>query len=190
MPRISAGSVREHRERRREQIVAAAEDLLAQHGIAALTAGAVAGRAGIARNSLYRYFDTMDDLVELVVTREFPAWRDAVREAVDSQTDPQERAAAYVRANVHQAALGSHGWRSSLSRDALSPTARQRIKDLHHGLAQILDEIVRELDTDQPDLLVAVLQSMVDACIRRIDAGDPPDEVTAFADSACRRLLG
>lgn len=189
MPKIDGASVREHRERRREQIVTAAERLLAEQGVGALTAGAVASRAGIARNSLYRYFDSMDDLVELVVTDEFPSWCSAVRSAVDAAANPNEAAVAYVRANIDQAARGSHGWRSSLARDALSPGARSRIKALHEDLSQILADVVADLDSEHPDLVVAVLQSLVDACIRRIDAGDPATDVLLYADAACRRLL-
>lgn len=189
MPKIEGASVREHRERRHDQIVAAAEGLLAEQGVEALTAGAVARRAGIARNSLYRYFGSMDDLVELVVTSEFPRWQAAVRSAVSAETDPRERAVAYVKSNIDQAARGSHGARSSLSRIALSTGARSRIKVLHDELTQILTDIVGDLEPERPGLVVAVLQSLVDACILRIDTGDDAADVLDYADAACRRLL-
>ncbi|MFI1565398.1 hypothetical protein ACH4ZX_20490 [Streptomyces sp. NPDC020490] len=50
---------------------------------------------------------------ELVVTREFPAWIEAVERAVAAEATPEEQAVAYVRANLEQAARGAHGWRAS-----------------------------------------------------------------------------
>ncbi|MGQ4355833.1 TetR/AcrR family transcriptional regulator [Streptomyces drozdowiczii] len=189
MPKIEAGSVREHRAQRLAQLIDAAEELLEEGGTDALTAGAVAARAGIARNSIYRYFDSIDDLLELVVTREFPAWIDAVEQAIAAEITPDAQAAAYVRANLEQAARGTHGWRAALSRGSLSPSARKRVKDLHISLHEALARVVRELGQPQPELTVAVLQAVVDACIRRIDQGDDLTTVSDFAAGATRRLL-
>lgn len=189
MPKIEAGSVREHRAQRLAQLIDAAEEILEEGGAEALTAGAVAARAGIARNSIYRYFNSIDDLLELVVTREFPAWIDAVEQAIAAETTPAAQVAAYVRANLEQAARGTHGWLSALSRDALSPSARERVRNLHVSLHEALARVVRELGQPQPELIVAVVQAVVDACIRRIDEGDDLTTVSDFAAGAMRRLL-
>lgn len=189
MPKIEAGSVREHRAQRLAQLIDATEAILDEGGVEALTAGAVAARAGIARNSIYRYFDSIEDLLELVVTREFPAWIDAVEQAIAAETTPEEQAAAYVRTNLDLAARGTHRWRAALSRGSLSPSARERVRSLHTSLHDALDRVVRELGHPQPALTVAVLQAVVDACIRRIDQGDELTTVSDFAAEATRRLL-
>lgn len=189
MPKIEAGSVREHRAQRLAKLIDAAEAILNEGGVEKLTAGAVAARAGIARNSIYRYFDSIEDLLELVVTREFPAWIDAVERAIAAETTPEEKAAAYVRANIEQAARGTHGWRASLSRTSLSPSTRERVRNLHTSLHKALAEVVGELGRPQPELTVAVLQAVVDGCIRRIDQGDEPATVADFAAGATHRLL-
>ncbi|MEU4088401.1 TetR/AcrR family transcriptional regulator [Streptomyces aureus] len=189
MPKIEAGSVREHRAQRLTRLIDAAEALLSEGGVESLTAGAVAARAGIARNSIYRYFDSIEDLLELVVTREFPAWIDAVAQAVAAAATPEEKAVAYVRANLEQAARGTHGWRASLSRTSLSPSTRERVRALHTTLHEALAQVVRELGHPQPELTVAVLQAVVDGCIRRIDQGDALTTVSDFAAGATRRLL-
>jgi AcrR family transcriptional regulator len=189
MPKIEAGSVREHRAQRLNRLVDAAEAIVAEEGIEALTASAVAARAGIARNSIYRYFDSIDDLLELIVTREFPVWIDAVAGAVDAEPDPSARAVAYVRANLEQAARGTHGWRASLSRGSLSSSARERVRELHTSLHAILGRVIEELGVEKPELTVAVIQAVVDACIRRIDDEDDLAEVLPFASQATERLL-
>lgn len=188
MPKIEATNVREHRALRLAQLIDAAEAILSEEGVEALTAGAVAARAGIARNSIYRYFRSIDELLELIVTREFPAWIEAVERAVAAEPAADDKVAAYVRANLEQAP-GTHGWRANLSRTSLSPAARRRVGEWHTSLQEALVPAVRDLGHEQPDLAVAALQSLVDACIRRIDLGDNPEHVTGFAVSAARRLL-
>ncbi|RYF30023.1 MAG: TetR/AcrR family transcriptional regulator [Comamonadaceae bacterium] len=189
MPRIEAATVAEQRAKRYDELITAAEEILAQNGLDALTAGAVAKRVGIARNSLYRYFASIDDLVELVVTREFPSWAHAVRTAVDEETTPSDRIAAYVRSNVQQAASSTHGWRSALSKTSLSEQARKRVRDMHIELNDIARRVLVDLHPEQIDLQLAIVQALVDACIRRIDLGDDPDEVLSYAVAATRRLI-
>lgn len=189
MPRIEAATVAEQRAKRYDELITAAEEILAQNGLDALTAGAVAKRAGIARNSLYRYFASIDDLVELVVTREFPSWAHAVRTAVDAEKTPSARIAAYVRSNVQQAASSSHGWRSALSKTSLSEQARKRVRDMHVELSDIARRALVDLHPEQIDLQLAIVQALVDACIRRIDLGDDPDQVLSYAVAATRRLM-
>ncbi|MFB7513020.1 TetR/AcrR family transcriptional regulator [Streptomyces sp. NPDC056144] len=189
MPKIEAGSVREHRAQRLARLIDAAEAILNEDGVEGLTAGAVAARAGIARNSIYRYFDSIEDLLELVVTREFPAWVAAVEDAIAAESTPRDRAAAYVRANIEQAARGTHGWRSSLSRSSLSDRVRQRVRELHGSLHSALAGVVAELDPVQPELTTAVIQGVTDACIRTIDQGGDAEEVASFAMRAVHRLL-
>ena len=62
MPKISAPTVKEHRDQVRTRLIDAAENLLRDRGADGLTAGAVSSAAGIARNSIYRYVDSVDDL--------------------------------------------------------------------------------------------------------------------------------
>ncbi len=54
MPKISAPTVREHRQIVLARLIDAAEGILRTQGVAELTAGAVTAEAGIARNSIYR----------------------------------------------------------------------------------------------------------------------------------------
>lgn len=189
MPRIDAATVAEQRAQRYDKLIAAAEEILAEKGLDALTTGAVAKRAGIARNSLYRYFASIDDLVELVVTREFPSWVRAVQAAVDEATTPSDRIAAYVRSNVQQAAGSTHGWRSALSKTSLSEGARARVRDMHIELNDIARHALKELHPEQIDLQLAIIQALVDACVRRIDVGDDPDDVLSYATAATHRLM-
>ena len=56
MPKISAPSIVEHRELRRQQLISAALELALGEGAEAVTVAAVAKKAGLARSSIYEYF--------------------------------------------------------------------------------------------------------------------------------------
>ncbi|MCB1005368.1 MAG: TetR/AcrR family transcriptional regulator [Acidimicrobiales bacterium] len=72
------------------QIVDAAYDAVAVHGIARLSLADVAKRAGLSRQTLYRYFPSKDDLLDAVVAREEERFRDRIRVAVDGTGEPVE----------------------------------------------------------------------------------------------------
>ena len=54
----------------------------------ALTAAAIAKRAGIARNSIYRYVTSVNDLRRLVIERYMPGWMAAVAAATAAVAAP------------------------------------------------------------------------------------------------------
>jgi len=78
MPRIAAKTVKEHRENIETALVDAAEEILRNEPGTELTAAAIAKRAGIARNSIYRYVTSVNDLRRLVIERYMPGWMAAV----------------------------------------------------------------------------------------------------------------
>ncbi|KQY32158.1 MULTISPECIES: TetR/AcrR family transcriptional regulator [Nocardia] len=189
MPKINADSVRAHRAQVLAALIDSAEFLLTQDSGTTLTAGAVAARAGIARNSIYRYVDSIDDLIEMVATRGFPRWTGAVRDAVEAAPTPAAGVVAYVRANVEQAVDGDHAWRTALSRMNLSAPARARVIALHTELADLLRVELSAAAVTNPALVTASLQALVDACVRRVDAGDDPAAVIDYAGRVATILV-
>ena len=83
MPKIDAPTVREHHEAVKARLIAAADRILRESGSGVLSAGAVAREAGIARSSIYRYVDSVDDLRLLTLAAYMPRWRNAVFDRVD-----------------------------------------------------------------------------------------------------------
>jgi len=60
--------VRKKRERMRQEILAAARDILLQEGPEAVTLNAVSGRLGMTKPALYHYFDSKEALARSLVT--------------------------------------------------------------------------------------------------------------------------
>ena len=91
MPKIAAPTVAEHRANIQTKLVDAAEEILRAGEPDRLTAATVANAAGIARNSIYRYVESVDDLRGMVLSRYMPDWLANVAAAVADIEDPAER---------------------------------------------------------------------------------------------------
>ncbi|MCA0295799.1 MAG: TetR/AcrR family transcriptional regulator [Actinobacteria bacterium] len=191
MPRIEAATVAEHRAQVQARLVDAAEALLRER--VPLTAGAVSTAAGIARNSIYRYVDSVEDLRALVVARYLPAWVAAVETAMDGAGTPADRVVTWVRSNLTVAAGSGHGWLMEATRSAPSSVPDDGLVDrAHTGMRDTLTDAWRDLLGDEPDqvaIAVALTMGVLEAGFRRLDAGSPVDLVVDLAGRAARGLV-
>lgn len=92
---------REGEERRRDDLIAAALDLIAEGGTQAATVRAIAERAGVTPGLIRHYFDSKDDLILAAyasLMERLTAQNAAVLDAAPD--DPRARLAAFVRAAV------------------------------------------------------------------------------------------
>lgn len=86
----------EQRARRREDILAAATELLADTRVADLSLNELARRVGLAKSNVLRYFESREAVLLEVYGREFAAWLDLLEERLASVADrtPESLAAA------------------------------------------------------------------------------------------------
>lgn len=82
----------------RDQLLAAAIEMAAIHGISRLSMGDVAKRAGFSRPTLYKHFPSKDALVAAVVEQEAAVIVEAVLAAADRHDDPRQAIEAAVLA--------------------------------------------------------------------------------------------
>jgi AcrR family transcriptional regulator len=66
-------------ERRRERILAAAEQLFAAHGFAKTTVDEIAAAAGVSKGLVYAHHESKEDLLAAVWARQVDAWTEATR---------------------------------------------------------------------------------------------------------------
>ncbi|WP_353065629.1 TetR/AcrR family transcriptional regulator [Arcanobacterium hippocoleae] len=116
MPKISAATVKEHHEQMFNKLVDAAEKILRESGPGALTAGSVAKAAGIARNSIYRYVGSIDDLRLVVLERYLPLWVNSVEKRVNRSDDPRKQVLDLALASLEMAQTTGHSWLISVMR--------------------------------------------------------------------------
>jgi AcrR family transcriptional regulator len=193
MPRINAPTVAEHRARIQSRLIDAAEAILRSGSSRPLTAGAVTAGAGIARNSIYRYVDSVEDLRAMVVGRYLPDWLDAVSDAMTAAGTPEERLVAWVEANLKQAARTGHGWLMEAARlHAPDSSIDGAVAQAHTGMRDSLTDAWRELlhaDDERVAIATALTVGILDAGFRQIDAGRPADLVVEMGVAAGRALV-
>ncbi|TDD89622.1 TetR/AcrR family transcriptional regulator [Actinomadura darangshiensis] len=186
MPKISAPSLAEHRARQRAALISAARDLLLEGGYQALSFGAVAERAELARPSVYWYFKSKDDIIAAICEESLPAFLARVHEAMSHAETPRDRLAAYVRSQLEAVADGEHRLGQIVALVPLEPEVRERIAVLHEGLAAEITDAVDALGTVPGHLGAALAQGVVEAGVQRIEAGVDPELVI---ESAMRMVL-
>ncbi|KFI40100.1 putative TetR family transcriptional regulator [Bifidobacterium actinocoloniiforme DSM 22766] len=197
MPKIKEASLGEHRQRLQGLILDAAESLLKSGGRQALTMGAVSERAGIARNSLYRYASNADQLADMVLVRRLPSWAEALNQALEGRERPDGVILAWAEANLRQAVAHGHSWLMDLfgavddeslrrsflyassepGRDDIASDTeagrddpRQAMIRFYHLVNDPLVEAWRELVPDRAQTGVELTRGLVQSGMRLIDA--------------------
>ena len=186
MPRISAATVAEHRARQEEVILAATRALLAEGRAEVPSLAEVARRAGMARPSLYQYFSSREDLLDAVIADMFPRWSAYVKGRMERQAEPGARAMAYVDANLHLVARGDHAIVSGLAHAGRGEAMAEPSRVLHDQLRTPLVAALAEHGAADPDALAELVQAVVYAASRMIEAGTSERKARALA----RTLLG
>ncbi len=190
VPKITAATVAEHRARQRAAIVAAATELLLDGGYPALSFASVAERADLARPSVYSYFKSKDEMVVAACEQALPRFLDRIERSMARARTPRSRLAAFVRAQLEAAAEGEHRLALALDGASLSAPARARIGALHERFAPNLVDVLRALGNPQPRLAAELAQGVVNAGVRRIEAGEPASRVIRVATDLVLRGLG
>lgn len=190
MPKIAAASVAEHRAQIEEKLLDAAEALL-RAGLP-LTAGKVTKDAGIARNSIYRYVDSIDDLRGMVIARHLPGWAQAVEAAVAAVDDPGERIEIWMEANLEQAAETGHGWLMQMAQQPGPSRVTSAVADqAHNVLRASLIDAWRSLHPD-PELArlhIALTRGVLQSAFVQLDGGFPPEKLIPAVTAATRALV-
>ncbi|MGJ9572145.1 TetR/AcrR family transcriptional regulator [Actinotignum sp. GS-2025f] len=189
MPKISAPTVREHRELMTARLVDAAEKILKDEPGKTLSAGAVAAAAGIARNSIYRYVGSVDDLRLLVLERNVPKWRAQVMGQVDMNAEPRERLAQLVVACIRQSGQReSHKWLMGLMRSArgkVSDKATAHTKmgvDKAHGFfTDALKRCWKDTGIAHPDIWASFSRALIFDAFRQVETGASLEDVCRIA---------
>ncbi|MFI6071294.1 TetR/AcrR family transcriptional regulator [Actinoplanes sp. NPDC051343] len=156
----------------RDRIIAAAADLMYQHGVAGTSTPAVRDAAGVSSSQIYHYFADKDDLTraviayqsEAIVSHQAPllarldsfdallSWRDVVVDAARQQNG----AGGCPLGGLSSELSDQHRW----AREALAAGFGAWQSAIRDGLAAMRDAGVLRADTD-PDRLALTLLTAV-----------------------------
>ncbi|MFJ5925108.1 TetR/AcrR family transcriptional regulator [Kitasatospora sp. NPDC092948] len=193
MPKISAATVADHRAQQRRALVDAARALLESEGdAAAVTFAAVARSTGLARNSVYKYFADRAELLAAVVRESAPRWTERITAAMAAAETPEQRVAAYVRAQCELVRDGEHRIARALAGDRDAAALREAAGHAHRELLTPLTAALAELGDHEPEFTAQLLQGLVNAAVTALESGAPydttTDRTTAMAVAALNAL--
>ncbi|WP_216378484.1 TetR/AcrR family transcriptional regulator [Arcanobacterium phocae] len=197
MPRISAPTVKEHHDIVFEKLVNSAEEILRSPDNLPFTAGAVAKKAGIARNSIYRYVPSVDHLRLLVLERYLPAWKERATAAMEAADVPSEKLIALVDVSMELGAETGHQWLINvLKTTKLTPEAFESMESLppsvvnfHRELAMQIVKLWDQIDPVAAPMNARITRSLMDCGLRALDDGLELHEVRSSVLGAVQSLI-
>jgi AcrR family transcriptional regulator len=128
---------------RREAIVAAAYDALAEKGIAAIQIAPIAERAGIAAGTVYRYFPSKTELVAAVVTGLSEADIAALEQAAAAAPGPLSALAAAI-ATFAMRAVARRRLVLALMAEPIEPELDGALATYRRALAAEFEKLIRK----------------------------------------------
>ena len=187
MPKISAATVVEHRANQERLILDAAHAILEETGDVT-SMREVAERAGLARSSVYHYFDSREALLNALVQDVFPKWTERVTNAMAAEPELSERIIAYAVTNVQLVQEGAHAVGAALA--ALSPgeALNEQATQMHRAIQEPLIETLAELGVRDPEGLGELINSVVHASTRLLESGRQPEQVYAGFTAVIRPM--
>ena len=186
MPQIDAPTVAEHRAQQREALLDAAERILLGEGHGALTFRALGDQTGLARNSIYRYFSSRDDLIAALCERDMPRWLEELDAAMAAADGSDARVAAFVSTQLRLVAGGRHRMAQLLGDAPLGPAVRARINALAYRPAALLEP---ELGDADPQLVAQLVQGIVNAGVRLLHGAGTLEEVEPLTVTLAQTLV-
>ncbi len=143
MPKITAASIAEHVRIQENRILDAALSLFTAHGYRDTDMADIARSMGLARNSLYRYYDSKDHILIAVVQRGMAPFFAQLAEFEKTIADPIERIDAWIGLQMKIAADPCHAMIRMLGKIPPNLTGlREEISALHEPPRRVLHNAV------------------------------------------------
>lgn len=168
-----------------QRLLAAGLEAATIHGIAKLSMGDVAGRAGLSRQTLYRYFPSKDALITAIVSAETTTLIEQVVAAAIDTDDPQASLAAALETALRL--LRDHPLLDRLLRtepEALLPLLTTEGSPAMSQVRSVVEVLVAERAPTHVGEDPVALRRFADVVTRllisyAISAPDDPPEVVA-----------
>lgn len=171
MPKIVAESVAANRDFRQNAILNAASEIARSNGVEAVTIGAVAKHAGLARSSVYAYFNSSSDLIADVLVDELTDFIDYLADRTRETPRDKTFVKVWIQASLEYILDGRHSLAKSAASVDLPATRRAQIKNLHREMHMPLAQTLVQLGAADPMLVGQQISALFDVCVQRIEQG-------------------
>lgn len=140
---------RESEEARRESLILAAMDLVAEGGPQAATVRAIANRAGVTPGLIRHYFSSKEELSRAAYRR-LMEWltRDSAGALLQGDLDPGGRLAAFVTASLRPPVVDARRmgvWAGFLNAVRADPTMREIHEQGYRAYRDLLENLIAQL---------------------------------------------
>ena len=186
MPKISAPTIAEHREARRDALLAAAAQLMLSG--TPFTVAQVASEVGLSRSAVYEYYASASDLIADVLVDEMALWVDEISPMVEAESEPLARIETWVRGVLGYVKDGRHVLVKSAGSVELPEARRVQVTSMHRELVAPLVQALTELEVSDVRQYSAFCWGVLDSAITRVesqgcDAVSEGDAVMVFITS-------
>ena len=186
VPKISAPSIAEHREARRDALLAAAAQLMLSG--TPFTVAQVASEVGLSRSAVYEYYASAADLIADVLVDEMALWVDEISPMVEAESEPLARIETWVRGVLGYVKDGRHVLVKSAGSVELPEARRVQVTSMHRELVAPLVQALTELEVSDVRQYSAFCWGVLDSAITRVesqgcDAVSEGDAVMVFITS-------
>jgi AcrR family transcriptional regulator len=168
VPKISAPSIAEHREARRDALLAAATQLMLSG--TPFTVAQVATEVGLSRSAVYEYYASAADLVADVLVDEMALWVDEISPMVEAENEPLARIETWVRGVLGYVKDGRHVLVKSAGSVELPEARRVQVTSMHRELVAPLVQALTELEVPDIRQYSAFCWGVLDSAIMRVES--------------------
>ena len=164
--------VREHiRDERQERILGAAQRLIAEQGVDAVSMAELAAETGLSRPAIYQYFASREHVLAELVINEMADLSNAIDDHIAHFDDPLERIRIWIHYTLAHLASAEHRSIREISIDSLPEESRGMITALHGHFMTALVSPVSQLGIPDVTATCHLIFASVAAAAKRIDEG-------------------
>lgn len=161
----------ETRDERQERILAAAQLLIAERGVEAVSMAELATQTGLSRPAIYQYFASREHVLAELVINEMADLSNAIDEHIAHFDDPMERIRIWVHYSLAHLASAEHRIIREISIASLPEESRGMINAMHGHFMTALVSPVAELGIKDVTATCNLIFASVAAAAKRIDEG-------------------
>ena len=156
---------------RQETILAAAQSLIAQKGVDAVSMADLAKATGLSRPAIYQYFASKDHVLAELVINEMADLSNAIERHIEGLKDPMERIRIWIHYSLAHLASAEHRIIREISISSLPEDSRGMINAMHGHFMMALLSPVREIGIKDVTATAHLIFASVAAAAKRIDEG-------------------
>jgi AcrR family transcriptional regulator len=161
----------ETRDDRQERILEAAQSLIAERGVEAVSMAELASATGLSRPAIYQYFASREHVLAELVINEMADLSNAIDEHIAPFDDPLERIRIWVHYTLAHLSSAEHRAIREISIASLPEESRGMINALHGHFMTALVSPLTQLGVPDVTSTCHLIFAAVAAAAKRIDEG-------------------